>query len=67
MGRVNKLAIDRAGLMKRVMIYGGSGSGKSWLTQKLGYITGLPVVHIDSMYWKPTGCSVRLTKRTRWF
>lgn len=39
--------------MKRVMIYGGSGSGKSTLAQKLGAITGLPVVHIDPMYWKP--------------
>lgn len=39
--------------MKRVMIFGGSGSGKSTLAQKLGEITGLPVVHIDPMYWKP--------------
>ena len=39
--------------MKRVMIYGGSGSGKSTLAQMLGDITGLPVVHIDPMYWKP--------------
>ena len=38
--------------MKRVMIYGGSGSGKSTLAKKLGGITGLPVVHIDPMYWK---------------
>lgn len=39
--------------MKRVMIYGGSGSGKSTVAQRLGAITGLPVVHIDPMYWKP--------------
>ncbi|MEE9454105.1 MAG: AAA family ATPase [Paracoccaceae bacterium] len=39
--------------MQRVMIIGGSGSGKSTTAIKLGEITGLPVVHIDPMYWKP--------------
>jgi adenylate kinase family enzyme len=39
--------------MKRVMIIGGAGAGKSTLAQRLGEITGLPVVHIDPMYWKP--------------
>ena len=39
--------------MKRVMIIGGAGSGKSTLARRLGDITGLPVVHIDPMYWKP--------------
>ena len=39
--------------MQRVMIIGGAGAGKSSLAQRLGDLTGLPVVHIDSMYWKP--------------
>jgi len=39
--------------MKHVMIIGGSGSGKSTLARKIGAATGLPVVHIDPMYWKP--------------
>ncbi len=38
--------------MKRVMIFGASGSGKSTLARDLGAITGLPVIHIDPMYWK---------------
>ena len=33
------------------MIIGSSGSGKSTLARKLGEITGLPVVHIDKIYW----------------
>lgn len=37
--------------MKRVMIIGGSGSGKSTLARMLGVSTGLPVVHIDPMYY----------------
>jgi len=39
--------------MKCVMIIGGAGSGKSTLARKIGAATGLPVVHIDPMYWKP--------------
>jgi len=35
------------------MIFGASGSGKSTLARELGAVTGLPVVHIDPMYWKP--------------
>lgn len=39
--------------MQRVMIIGGSGSGKSTVARKLGDITGLPVVHIDKIHWLP--------------
>ena len=39
--------------MKRVMIIGCSGSGKSSLALKLGEKTGLPVVHMDQLYWQP--------------
>ena len=41
--------------MKRIMIIGGAGSGKSSLARALGDITGLPVVHIDTLYWQPAG------------
>ncbi len=39
--------------MKRVMIVGQPGSGKSTLACRLGERTGLPVVHIDHIHWKP--------------
>ena len=39
--------------MQRIMIIGGSGSGKSTLARAIGGLTGLPVVHIDPMYWAP--------------
>jgi len=42
-----------AGLIKRVMILGSSGSGKSTMAQRLGEITGLPVTHLDSISWLP--------------
>lgn len=39
--------------MKRVMIIGQPGSGKSWLARRMGEITHLPVVHIDHIHWAP--------------
>lgn len=39
--------------MQRVMIIGGSGSGKSTVAHRLGDITGLPVIHIDKIHWQP--------------
>jgi len=39
--------------MNRVMVLGSAGSGKSTLSQKLGPILGLPVIHLDQHYWKP--------------
>lgn len=39
--------------MKRVVIIGCGGAGKSTLARKLGELTGIPVVHLDRLFWKP--------------
>lgn len=39
--------------MNRVMIIGCGGAGKSTLARKLGEKTGLPVVHLDQIWWEP--------------
>lgn len=39
--------------MKRVMIIGCGGAGKSTLARQLGAKTGLPIVHMDQIYWSP--------------
>lgn len=39
--------------MKRVIVIGCGGAGKSTFAQQLGEKTGLPVIHLDKLYWKP--------------
>ena len=39
--------------MERIMIIGCGGSGKSTLAQQLGEKLGLPVVHLDKLFWHP--------------
>jgi site-specific DNA recombinase len=39
--------------MKRIVVIGSGGSGKSTFSQRLGEVTGLPVVHLDKLYWHP--------------
>lgn len=39
--------------MLRIAIIGCSGVGKSTLARRLGEKLGLPVVHLDALYWEP--------------
>lgn len=39
--------------MKRVLVIGGSGAGKSTLATALAEKTGLPLIHMDVVFWKP--------------
>lgn len=39
--------------MERVMIIGCGGAGKSTLARQMGEKTGLPVVHLDQIWWAP--------------
>jgi adenylate kinase family enzyme len=49
--------------MKRVMILGRGGAGKSTLARQLGDITGLPVIELDRLFWR-SGCLA--TPRDEW-
>lgn len=39
--------------MKRVLVIGSGGSGKSVLARRLAGRTGLPLIHLDTLYWRP--------------
>ncbi|WP_247880012.1 DNA topology modulation protein FlaR [Brucella pituitosa] len=48
----NRVKIRGIQVTQKIMIIGGAGSGKSTLARRLGKISGLPVIHIDTIYWK---------------
>jgi adenylate kinase family enzyme len=39
--------------MKRVLVIGSGGAGKSTFARRLGARLGLPVIHLDRAYWHP--------------
>lgn len=39
--------------MKKVVIIGSGGAGKSTFARRLHEITGLKLIHLDQLYWKP--------------
>ncbi len=39
--------------MHRIIVVGSQGSGKTSLSRNLGRQLGLPVVHLDVLYWRP--------------
>ena len=49
--------------MKRVVILGRGASGKSTLARRLGEITGVPVVELDKIFWRP---GLIATSRDEW-
>lgn len=51
------------GHMKRVVVVGRGGAGKSTLARRLGEITGLPVVELDKKFWSP---GLEATPSDRW-
>ncbi len=39
--------------MRKVLVIGSSGAGKSVFATRLARRTGLPLIHLDAIYWKP--------------
>ena len=44
--------------MKRILVIGCPGAGKTYFSKKLKEITGLPVVHMDNLYWNEDKTSI---------
>lgn len=39
--------------MRRVLVIGSGGAGKSTFAARLAEHTGLPLIHLDRLYWRP--------------
>jgi adenylate kinase family enzyme len=39
--------------MKRIVVIGSGGAGKSTFSRRLGEATGIEVIHLDSVFWRP--------------
>jgi adenylate kinase family enzyme len=39
--------------MKKILVIGSGGAGKSTFAKRLGAILNLEVIHLDSVYWRP--------------
>jgi adenylate kinase family enzyme len=39
-------------LVKRIALLGPAGAGKSWIGRQLAGLLGVPVIHLDRLYWK---------------
>jgi adenylate kinase family enzyme len=49
--------------MKRIVILGRGASGKSTLANRLGEVTGLPVIELDKLFWLS---GLTATPRDQW-
>lgn len=49
--------------MKRILVIGCSGGGKSTLSLELSRLLKIPVIHLDAHYWKPNW---EKTERAEW-
>ena len=37
---------------RRILVIGSGGAGKTTLSAAISQATGLPIVHLDSLYWR---------------
>ena len=51
-----------ADAMRKILIIGNSGSGKSWLGKRLATVCNVPYVALDRLFWEPGGYNVKRCK-----
>jgi hypothetical protein len=67
---------DHHGSVRKVVVLGRGGAGKSALSRQLSDVTGIPAVELDALFWLPgptpmdpsrwTACQRELVQRDRW-
>lgn len=45
-------SFGRCFYLKKILVIGGNGSGKSTFSKALAAKTGLPLIHLDKIFWK---------------
>ena len=45
-------------LGNRILVVGCPGSGKSTFSRRLRDLTGLPLIHLDNLWWRPDGTHI---------
>jgi adenylate kinase family enzyme len=59
------IIFETGGDMKKIVVLGKPGNGKSTLAKRLGVATGLPVHQLDSIFYKPNGETIDVKKFER--
>ena len=39
--------------MKKILVIGSSGAGKTTFSRRLSDLTGIEIIHLDKLHWKP--------------
>ena len=59
------IIFETGGDMKKIVVLGKPGNGKSSLAKRLGVVTGLQVHQLDSIFYKPNGETIDVKKFER--
>jgi adenylate kinase family enzyme len=55
---IYEISFYKGGLMKKVVLIGSGGSGKSTVARRLGKKLNINVYHLDVLFWKPNWVGV---------
>lgn len=53
----------RLDIMKKIILIGSGGAGKSTLARQLGAALQIEVIHLDALFWKPNWTPVQREKQ----
>jgi adenylate kinase family enzyme len=45
--------------MNRIVITGNSGSGKTWLGNRISIVLAIPCIALDKVFWEPGGYNIK--------